>query len=365
MIEALEAARAFDFRGSPRNAARYGHGHVNDTFLVEVEDRTGAVTCYIVQRVNDRIFSSVAAVMDNIGSVTRFVRSRLEARGERDVDRRTLTLIPTRDGRDYHVDGDGRSWRAYVFIDRAQTYDLIETPQRAYQAARAFGEFARLIDAFPHALHDTIPAFHDTQRRFDALTAAIGADAFNRAQSAGAEIAFCTQRETLAGALNVLRKILPGRIAHNDTKMNNVLIDDATELGTCVVDLDTVMQGLSLFDYGDMIRTSVLPVAEDAPDVGDAELSLPMFEAVTRGYVEGMGGLLSHAECASLVLGAKVLAFESAVRFLTDYLQGDVYFKTERPHHNLDRTRTQIALLEQLERREEALTACVVRVLKG
>jgi hypothetical protein len=358
------AAKAFAFRGTPVTAASYGHGHVNDTFIVEV-DEGSARMLYILQRINGRIFANIPAVMENIGRVTRHIRTHLVARGERDVDRRTLTLVPTTDGRDYHVDGDGRFWRAYLFVDDARTYDLIETPKRAYQAARAFGEFTRLIDDLPVSLHDTIPSFHDTEQRFSALVSAIGVDPRNRAREAAPEIEFCMRHEKLARAINVLRTMLPVRIAHNDTKMNNVLIDDATDVGTCVVDLDTVMHGLSLYDYGDMIRSAAMPIAEDERDLSAAVVSEPMFEAVTRGYVEGMAGLLSNAECASFVLGAKVLTFESGLRFLTDFLRGDEYFRVQREGHNLDRTRTQLALLKSIQDHEESLTACVIRVTRN
>lgn len=358
------AAKAFAFHGETTVAEPYGHGHINDTFVVEVEDG-GVRSLYILQRVNDRIFSSVPEVMENIGRVTRHIRSRLAARAGDDIDRRTLTLVQTKDGADYHVDDDGRYWRAYLFIDDARTYDVIETPELAYQAARAFGEFTRLIDGLPGPLHVTIPSFHDTELRFSALAAAVAADAHNRAKEAQAEIAFCLRRESLARAINVMCAMLPQRISHNDTKMNNVLIDDRSRTGICVVDLDTVMNGISLYDYGDMIRSSAMPIAEDERDLSAAHVSLPMFEAVTRGYLEGTAGLLGNAECASFVLAAKVLTFESGVRFLTDFLRGDDYFRITRAGQNLDRTRTQLALLASLERNEERLTASVLRLMKG
>ena len=357
-------AEAFAISQPFVTAGPYGNGHINDTYVVEFSEQRMPKR-YIVQRINGQVFADIPLVMQNIGRVTRHVRSRLEMLGADDIDRRTLTIVPTRDGRDYYLDTDGSYWRAYVFIERAHSYDLIETPERAYQAARAFGEFARLIDALPlPRLHDTLPHFHDTRERFAALARAVDEDAHNLARDVAKEIAFCAERERLAGALEILRGMIPERIAHNDTKMNNVLIDDSTDCGLCVVDLDTVMQGLSLYDFGDMIRTAALPIAEDSQDLTNARVSLPMFEAVTRGYVEGMGDLLGTAESASLVLGAKVLTFESGVRFLTDHLQGNRYFQVERPGQNIDRARTQFALLASLEAHEFELNACVIRVIR-
>jgi hypothetical protein len=351
----------FDLLGDFLEASPYGSGHINDTYAV-VLDQGGTQVRYILQRVNGRIFKEPVRLMENIAHVTRHLQAKAEARGVQDTTRRVLTLVKTLDGADYHIDDEGQVWRCYIFVEEARSYDILETPAQAFQAAKAFGNFQRdLMDYAGPRLFETIPRFHDTRNRFGNLLRAIEQDACNRAPRVKEEIAFALACEPLADSLLALkdRGEIPERITHNDTKLNNVLLDDATGEGMCVLDLDTVMPGLSLYDFGDMVRTATNPVAEDEPDARKVVVQVPMFEAIARGYLEGLGGTLLPAERERLVLSGRLLTYECGLRFLTDFLEGDHYFAIRREDHNLDRCRTQFALVRSLAEHEERLMAFV------
>ena len=356
---------AFEVLGDYAGAVPYGNGHINDTFAATF-DQGGASVRYIVQRINDTVFRSPLAVMENVERVTTHLRRCAEAHGMTQPSRRVLTLVRSRAGAAYHVDADGHVWRCYVFIERARSWDVLQTPAQAGEGARAFGSFQRLLTEYAGPrLHETIPRFHHTPGRVEALRAALSSDAGNRVAGARAEVAFALQREELAGAL--LRHheagAIPERVTHNDTKLNNVLLDDATGEGMCVLDLDTVMPGLSLYDFGDMVRTATNPVAEDHPDAAAVHVVVPMFAALVRGYLAGAGDTLLPVERGLLVTAGKLLTYECGVRFLTDHLQGDTYFRIHRPGHNLDRARTQFALLRSLEEHEDELEEIVRAVV--
>ena len=358
-----EALKNFDIPGVFARAAPHGGGHINDTFAVSYLVG-GLEAKYIAQRLNGKIFGDPVGVMENIAHVIGHLRGKAVERGQTDIDRRFLTLVKALDGRDYAFDGDGGLWRCYVLIGGARTWDILKSPRQAYEVAKAFGAFQRdLMDYEGPRLFETIPMFHHTPRRFAALEGAIQADTKNRAASAKAEIDFALSGKGLADRLVSLQEggSLPERITHNDTKINNVLLDDATGEGVCVLDLDTVMPGLSLYDFGDLVRSATNPVAEDERDVSKVVVQAPIFGALAGGYLEGLAGALLPIERENLVTAGMLLAFECGIRFLTDFLQGDVYFKTARPGHNLDRCRTQFALLRSLEEREEALTALIPR----
>jgi aminoglycoside phosphotransferase (APT) family kinase protein len=275
------------------------------------------------------------------------------------ASRRTLTLINCRaDGRPFYCDGEGNHWRAYYFIEKARSYDSVESPEQAFQAARAFGRFQQLLADLPAPrLHDTIADFHHTPRRFEALERAIAADSANRAQGAKAEIEFALQHQALTRVL--LAAALPERVTHNDTKLNNVLLDDVTGEGVCVIDLDTVMPGLALFDFGDMVRTTTSPTREDERDLSKVGMQFGMYEALVRGYLSSAGGFLTRAEKQHLAVSGKLITFEIGIRFLTDFLQGDTYFKVHREGHNLDRCRTQFKLVQSIEEQEERMDQLV------
>ena len=358
-----EISRHFAIPGDFLHGVPHGTGHINDTFAVTFS-QGGTPVRYILQRVNHAIFKNVPGLMENVARVTRHGAAKLAAAGERDASRRCLTLIPARDGTTFHIDAAGNFWRSYVFIERAQTYDVIETADQARAAAKAFGAFQReLADLPAPRLVETIPDFHNTRSRFAVLEDAIRRDPCNRAHEVRTEIAFAEARAGIVGTLVDLQSAgrLPERITHNDTKLNNVMLDDVTGEGVCVIDLDTVMPGLVLYDFGDMVRTAARPTAEDERDLSKVVASLPMFEALARGYLESAGDFLVPAEREHLVFSARLITFEIGIRFLTDYLLGDVYFKTHRPGHNLARCRVQFALARSLEEKEDAMQRIVER----
>jgi Ser/Thr protein kinase RdoA (MazF antagonist) len=270
--------------------------------------------------------------------------------------------VPARNGRSWHTDADGNHWRCYLFIERATTYDRIETAAQACEAAKAFGLFQQqLSDLPPPRLHETIPDFHHSRSRFDALRAAVEADPHNRAAAAQPEIEFCLRRETMVDVLLGLhaRGAMPERVTHNDTKLNNVMLDDVTGEGVCVIDLDTVMPGLALYDFGDMCRTACSPTAEDERDLTKVEARMDIFEALVRGYLTTAGGFLNATEQEMLPFAARLITFEIGIRFLTDHLLGDRYFKIHRDNHNVDRARVQFKLVESFEQREVAMNGLV------
>jgi len=348
---------AFRIHGDYLDGQPYGSGHINDTFAVTY-DQGGAPVRYIFQRINHSIFKNPPALMENIRRVTEHQHRKMP--GKRDASRRALTLIPTHDGEVFHRDDAGNCWRVYVFIEKAKTYNLVESPEQAFQAAKAFGRFQELLVDIPGGrLTETIPAFHDTPKRLEALKEAIDADAFGRLKSVGPEVDFAMDREGIAGVLLDLNSSgdIPERITHNDTKINNVMIDDAGGEGICVIDLDTVMPGLALYDFGDMVRTSTCSAREDTTDLADVFIRPVMYEALRKGYLSAVGDLLTPAEEEHLLFSGKLITLEIGIRFLTDYLFGDTYFKTRRDGQNLDRCRMQFKLVSSIEEQENELNA--------
>ncbi len=357
------AARQFQISGRFVDAAPYGSGHINDTYAVRYENG-GTLTRIIVQRVNHTIFKNVPLLMDNIQRVTDHVRSKLENRSGHDSFRETLTVIPTRDGASFYLDPDGNYWRAYIFIEGARTYDTLTDKRQAYEAAKAFGNFQKqLLDIPGPRLFETIPGFHHTPKRLQSLETAIVADACNRAAAAAAEIDFALARRDMVPVLvDLLEKgEIPERVTHNDTKINNVMLDDATGAGICVIDLDTVMPGLVLYDFGDEIRTSTFLGGEDDRNPQNIKFELPMFDALARGYLETSGEFLVSKEREFLAFSGQLITFEIGIRFLTDYLQGDTYFKTHRAGHNLERARVQFERVRQLEANADVMNAVITR----
>ncbi len=351
-------AREYQIYGEFVSAEPYGSGHINDTYCV-VFDQAGSRVRYIFQRINHLVFKNPVALMENISRVTRHLGGKSAALN--DESRRALALIPARDGQPFHHDKSGLYWRVYLFIERAQTYDAVQSPAQAFEAAQAFGRFQGLLADLPAPrLHDTIPDFHHTPKRFLALEQAIAADAVNRAALAKPEIAFALRHRAMTGVL--LEANLPERVTHNDTKFNNVMLDDATGEGICVIDLDTVMPGLVLYDVGDMVRTTTSPVKEDERDLTKVTMQFSMFEALMRGYLASAAAFLTPAEKQHLVFAGKLITFEIGIRFLTDFLAGDTYFKIHREGHNLDRCRTQFKLVESIEQQEPQMNQLVERL---
>ena len=344
-------AAEFQFEGEVAAFAPFGNGHINDTHLVTCE-RAGMPVRYVLQRVNRNVFRSPAAVMQNIERVTAHLAAQLA--GTPDRERRALSLIPTRDGHNWFEDTQGETWRAWRFIENARSYETATSSEQAFQAAQAFGRFQQQLASLPAPrLHETIPDFHHTPKRFAALEEAVVRNIHGRAALAKPEIDFAFAHKSIAGVL--IAANLPERITHNDTKFNNVLLDDATGESLCVVDLDTVMPGLALYDFGDMVRTTTSPAAEDERDLSKVAMQFPMFEALVHGYLSAAGEFLTKAEKDLLAFSGKLITFEVGIRFLADYLNGDTYFKVHRDGHNLDRCRTQFKLVESIERHEEAM----------
>jgi len=369
----FEVLRMFDVQGSPVAWERQGHGHINETFKVTFEERVpkGWQTKqarYIFQKLNGAVFGQPEQVMENIVNVTGHLRRKAEARGQANLDRSVLTLVRARDGRPFVYDSDGHLWRCYIFIGGAGSRQTVEAPDQAYEAAKAYGAFQRdLIDYDGPCLFETIPRFHDTRSRMEAFHAALAGDSANRAASAQDEIAFALSREGLKDCLLTLKDqgLLHERVTHNDTKLNNVLLDFATGEAVCVVDLDTVMPGLCLYDFGDLVRSAVSQSAEDEKNLSNVAVHFPVFEAIAKGYMEGLGEALTEIERDNLVASCKLLSFECGLRFLTDYLMGDTYFRVKRVSQNLERCRTQFALLRSLEENEGQLMDCVTRLWQG
>tara|TARA_R100000027_G_scaffold32582_1_gene23867 strand:- start:5722 stop:6846 length:1125 start_codon:yes stop_codon:yes gene_type:complete len=351
----------FDMRADFVHAYPYGSGHINDTFCAEY-DQAGHRLRYIHQRINSRVFQKPVELMDNIQRVTAHNQALLKERANPESLRRSLTLVPAKTGESYAVDADGEYWRTYLFIERARTYDKIESVAQARSAASAFGDFQRLASTLGGArLHETIPHFHDTPKRFDALNRAIERDPLNRASEAKEEIEFYeSQYSRLSYIVDQLDSgAISERVTHNDTKLNNVMIDDFSGEGICVIDLDTVMPGCALYDFSDMVRTATNSAAEDEPDARKVHMLLPMMEAILSGYLSTAGRFLNENEKASLAPGASLLTLECGIRFLTDFLEGDTYFKIHRQGHNLDRCRTQVALAQSIHRQEKEIESMV------
>lgn len=295
--------------------------------------------------------------------VTSYLRDKITESGG-DPDRETLSVIPALDGKPFYKDSFGDYWRSYVFITDAASYDQVEDPEQFYQSGVAFGNFQRLLADYPaDTLFEVIEGFHDTKARFEVFKRAVREDVMGRAAKAQEEIQFVLDREELAGYLGECqeRGELPLRVTHNDTKLNNVMIDNKTGKGVCVIDLDTVMPGLAVNDFGDSIRFGASTAAEDETDLSKVSCSMELFEAYTKGFIEGCGGSLTAREIELLPMGAKVMTYECGMRFLTDYLQGDVYFKTHRADHNLDRCRTQFKLVQDMEEKWKLMKEIVAK----
>ena len=350
-----QAAAAFDFGLPTGEAERYGAGHINDTFAVWAADRSRR---WILQRINTDTFTDPAGLMENVTGVTSYLRREILARGG-DPDRETLNVVPTREGKPYYTDCEGGAWRAYLFVEGTVCLQKVENERDFYTAAETFGNFQNQLAGYPAAtLHETIARFHDTPNRYANFEKALAADMMGRAREIGPEIAFIRAREADCHVLmdQLAAGVLPLRVTHNDTKLNNVLIDQATGKGICVIDLDTVMPGLSAYDFGDSIRFGANDCAEDEPDQSKVHFSLHLYEVFARGYLAAAGSAMTEAERRSLPWGAKLMTLECGIRFLTDYLEGDHYFKISRPAQNLDRARTQFTLVEGMEREFDAMT---------
>ncbi|MCP5542941.1 MAG: aminoglycoside phosphotransferase family protein [Akkermansiaceae bacterium] len=357
---ARHALDTFEIPGRFVEIQAFGNGLINDTYVATFEAGSGSAS-YILQRINHHVFQDPASLMANVERVCHHIRYRLHLESEADLDRRCLSLVPTKEGASFtelHDNGSATYWRCFDFIQGCSSFDVVETPEQAYQAARKFGEFQRLVsDIGGCRLAETIPDFHNTPKRFQALVDAIAADPLGRVAGCQDEIEFALRHEAIAHHLLGLhaRGLIPERVTHNDTKLSNVLIDDRSGEGVCVVDLDTVMPGLCLYDFGDLVRTCVSPVEEDSTDLTSIQVRMPVFRALARGFLKEMVRVLTPSETANLAFSGKLLTYEVALRFLTDHILGDTYFGAKRPDHNLQRARNQFQLVRRLEALEDEM----------
>ncbi len=352
---AKEAISHFHIQGEIGEVHPWGSGHINDTFLVEGDPR------YIIQRMNRSIFIKPMQVMENITGVTTFLKEKIRKAGGDEL-RETLTVVFSEEGKPLYEDSFGDCWRMYYMIEDAECYDQVETEQDFYESAKAFGNFGRLLSDYPaETLHETIFGFHDTRARYEVFLRAVEADVCGRAKDVSQEISFFKERAEITDVLGKMQAEgkLPLRVTHNDTKLNNIMIDQISGKGICVIDLDTVMPGLSVHDFGDSIRFGASTGAEDEPDLSKVSLDMHLFELYTKGFLEGCQGSLTETEIAMLPMGAKVMTYECGMRFLTDYLQGDSYFKVHRKGQNLDRCRTQMKLVADMEANWERMKQIV------
>ena len=356
---------AYALPGTVADVARHGKGHINDTFCVVCRMPEGGTARFILQRLSQAAFPHPEEVMENFVGITSYLRREILAEGG-DPLRETLSLVKTGDGADFVTDAEGRAWRLMPFIENAECYQSA-TPELFAASGRAFGRFQYMLRDYPaRTLHETIPHFHDTESRFEQFLAALEADKLNRAEGVSPEIQFILRRKADCGvALRALREgKLPLRVTHNDTKLNNILIDRDTHEGICIIDLDTTMPGLAINDFGDSIRFGANHCMEDEQDLTKVNFDISLYEVFTRGFLEGARGSLTPAELEYLPWGARLMTLECGIRFLTDYLDGDHYFHVSHPRQNLDRARTQLKLVKDMEEQFDAMGAVVAKYAK-
>ena len=348
-----ELLDAFTFEGELENVTQLHDGHINNTYKFAFRNSDGILNEYLVQQLNTYVFKDHEGLMNNVMGVTSFMRKKVAENGG-DVKRECLCVYPAKDGKPFYIDGEDRCWRCYNFIADAHSCQCVDSAETFFKAAKSFGKFQEMLADYPiDSLTETIPNFHNTVSRFADFKKAVKDNLSGRAEQAQEEINFVLARENDCGILLDLLEAgkLPLRVTHNDTKLNNVMFDNKTNEGICVVDLDTVMPGLSLYDFGDSIRFGANTAAEDEKDVSKVSLSLEYFEAYTKGYLAAAGKSLTDEEINQLAFSSKLMTFECGMRFLGDFINGDVYFKTAYPEHNLVRCRTQFALVADIEKK--------------
>ena len=356
-----EVLNAYDFGAPVVGAMRYGHGHINDTFCVHTQPQDDCCKCFILERMSAAAFKHPEQLMANIVGITEHLGKKVTAAGG-DRSREAMEVLWTADGKSFHTDSEGGAWRVFPFVTDTYCYQSVESPELFEESARTFGNFQRLLSDYPaETLFEAIPHFHDTEDRLRKLKEAVAADAVGRAGQCQAEIDFVMSRQAdCSVALQALRSgILPLRVTHNDTKLNNVLIDRKSGRGICVIDLDTTMPGLSINDFGDSIRFGANHSAEDEKDLSKVNFDIDLYEAYTRGFLAGAAGSLTEAELDYLPWGARLMTLECGIRFLTDFLEGDHYFRTHYAEQNLDRCRTQFKLVKDMEEQFQQMSAVI------
>ncbi len=351
MVNLQALFEQFKVEGEFISAIPYGSGHINDTKLVTTREPNGTEHQYVIQRINKNVFKNPAQLMENYVSVTSFIREKIENTGG-DALREVINVIPSKDDKSYVIDEEGEYWRLLVFVTDSLSYDKVERPEQFYASAVAFGNFQYMLRDYPaETLHETIVNFHNTPDRYRQLMEAVEKDACGRLASVMAEVEFAKARYGFAQTLENAHKEgrLPLRVTHNDTKLNNILFDNKTGLPLCVVDLDTIMPGYSVNDFGDSIRFGATTALEDEADLSKVNFDISLYELYVKGFIEGAKGGLTETELEMLPIGAMMMTFECGMRFLTDYLSGDTYFRIHREGHNLDRARNQFKLVSDME----------------
>ena len=349
----------FEIAGKYASCERYGEGHINDTFRLTMNER-GKEMHYILQRINDRLFTDVEKLMRNIELVTEFCRRSVEARGG-DPLRECLNIVRTKEGKTYYFDGKDY-FRVYVFIENATTYQTVRNPRDFYESAVAFGNFANLLAGFDASqLYEILPDFHNTKVRYANFVTAVQNDICGRAKEVRAEIDWVNKHSGLCEKIvdKIATGEIPLRVTHNDTKLNNVMLDDKTGKGIPVIDLDTVMPGSLCYDFGDSIRFGCNSAAEDEPDTSKVHFVFDLYKTYLAGYLSAVGKSITQREKELLPWGAVLMTYECGMRFLTDYLEGDIYFRTQRERQNLDRARTQFKLVDEMQAMIDQMLAAV------
>lgn len=361
----IEVIESIDFKGKIKDIRPFGNGHINDTFLV-LCSQENSENKYILQRINHNIFKDVEKLMENYCNVCDYLKAVVSQKGG-DIYRETVTVVPTKEGKPFIKDSQGNYWRAILLIENTISYEVITSPQDFYKTGKAFGKFQNMLSEYKaETLYESIPNFHNTKERFNSFIVAIEEDKVGRKSGVEEEIKFILDRENdTALLLDMLGEgKLPLRVTHNDTKINNVLMDKDSNDGICVIDLDTVMPGLAAYDFGDAIRSGATYAEEDEKDLEKVYVDLELFEAFTKGFLEGVGESLTNIEIGMLPMGAKVITLEQGIRFLTDYLNGDTYYKTSYENQNLYRTRTQLKLVADMESKWNELNGIVSKYIK-
>ena len=362
-----DALYAFGFGPQCSYVKPFGEGHINETYAVYMPTDKGEEFAYILQRVNNNVFKDPAGVMENIFGVTEYLRNVVREEGG-DPDRETLSCIKTKNGCTYFEDSEGQPWRSYHYIPNSVCYQLVEDPEQFYQSGASFGHFLKQLGSYPAAsLKETIPNFHNTVNRFENFQIALKRDIKNRAVTCKPEIQFVLDRKEDCKVLVEQQEngTLPIRVTHNDTKLNNILFDADTGKGLCIIDLDTIMPGLAANDFGDSIRFGAATAEEDEKDLNKMHFDISLYELYTKGYLEETRDVLTPEEAVSLAWGARLMTLECGMRFLTDYLQGDTYFKTAYPEHNLVRARTQFRLVEEMEQQFDKMIEIAEKYYRG
>ena len=362
MVSIENVVSNFTVEGKVVDYIPFGNGHINDTRLVTMDNGVQ----YVLQRINKNVFKRPDLLMENYVGVTKFIRKKIEAMGG-DPLREVLNAIPTKDGKPFTIDEEGQYWRLLVYVTESMSYDQVEKPEQFYDSAVSFGDFQYMLRDYPaETLHETIVNFHNTPDRYRQLMEAIEGDAKGRLKEVSAEVEFAKARREFANTLENAHKEgrLPLRVTHNDTKLNNILFDINTGKTLCVVDLDTIMPGYSVNDFGDSIRFGATTALEDETDLSKVNFDISLYELYVKGFIEGAKGGLTEGELEMLPIGAIMMTFECGMRFLADYLNGDTYFRVHRPSHNLDRCRNQFKLVADMESQLDEMRAIVRKYAK-